>query len=265
MAAAARKTANNMSERRERQKEKTMRIYIANLERYNAGELAGQWVELPTTREHLNNVLVEIGCGYIDHEDSLCLEYDYAIHDYECDIKGMTISEYESPFKLNELAEQIAAIATCDEDAFKTYIDITGEDVAEVIESRPWENRHFIHIGHVWNVERAAGHAIIDECYCGIEQLDEDTLIRFFDMEHFGRELQWDFDAITEDMDEEDRQELEDMSDVAFAEWYIEGLGSIKELGRRSLENYFDYEWYGRDVMYEYSYSEETGYLMSDC
>lgn len=241
-----------------------MNIYIANLKEYNEGYLTGKWVELPTTKAHITSVLVGIGCGYMDHEDSFCLQYDYAIHDYECDIDGIEISEYANPYKLNELAELIEALASYEMDAFKTFMEIEGGDAREILTSKSWEDRHFVHIGDTCNVERDAAYAIIDEVYGGIENLPADQLENHFDMEYFGRELQWDLDQITEDMDEDDHAELEAMSNEDFAQWYIDGIGNISELGRTTLETYFDYASYGSELMFEYDYCTETGYIMSN-
>lgn len=240
-----------------------MNLYIANLERYNAGHLVGEWIELPVAPEELDNLLVRIGVA-VPSGNGIEVVYDYAIHDYETSYNFLTINEYDSISELNDLAEQLEAIDSHDMERLATYMDINGGDIREALDAEVYEYRMFFHIGNSWNVERDAAYTVIDEIYGGIDGLDDDTLERYFDMEHFGRELAWDFDQITEDMDEDDREELENMSGTEFAEWYIGGIGSIKELGRHALENYFDYEQYGRNLMFDYSYSRETGYIMSD-
>lgn len=75
-----------------------MRIYIANLGKYNEGILQGGWIELPvdelTLREFLRDT-VGINAEY----------EEFAIHDYECSY--MEIGEYENLDKLNEIAEMV--------------------------------------------------------------------------------------------------------------------------------------------------------------
>lgn len=56
-----------------------LKIYIANLGKYNEGELVGKWVELPC--EDLDEVLKEI-----EVVDGTAYE-EYAIHDYESDME----------------------------------------------------------------------------------------------------------------------------------------------------------------------------------
>ena len=69
-----------------------LKIYIANLGKYNEGELVGKWVELPC--EDLDEVLKEI-----EVVDGTAYE-EYAIHDYESDIEGLNIGEYDNIFSL---------------------------------------------------------------------------------------------------------------------------------------------------------------------
>lgn len=66
-----------------------MQVYIANLGKYNEGELAGAWFSLPVD---VDEVKEKIG---------LNAEYEeYAIHDYELPFR---IDEYESIDRLNYL------------------------------------------------------------------------------------------------------------------------------------------------------------------
>lgn len=68
-------------------------IYIANLGKYNEGELVGKWIELPFTHQQLLETLEEIGINE---------EYEeFAIHDYSLEIE-YEVGEYENISKLNE-------------------------------------------------------------------------------------------------------------------------------------------------------------------
>ncbi len=68
-----------------------MQIYIADLSAYNAGYLKGEWVQLPTEEDEINDVLLR---------QSQNGKSDYAIHDWELPFK---ISEYTNPLKINEI------------------------------------------------------------------------------------------------------------------------------------------------------------------
>jgi antirestriction protein len=91
-------------------------IYIANLGKYNEGELVGGWLTLPVSekelQEHLKTVVKIDGVNY----------EEYAIHDFEA-IDGLKIGEYTNIKELNELAERALSV---DEETLK-YLITTGE------------------------------------------------------------------------------------------------------------------------------------------
>ena len=68
-----------------------MQIYIVDLSAYNAGYLKGEWIQLPTEDDEINDVLLR---------QSQNGKSDYAIHDWELPFK---ISEYTNPLKINEI------------------------------------------------------------------------------------------------------------------------------------------------------------------
>ena len=72
-----------------------MQIYIADLESYNSGFLKGEWIELPTDKENINDAILR---------QSKNGQSDFAIHDYELPFE---ISEYTDPIKVNEICETI--------------------------------------------------------------------------------------------------------------------------------------------------------------
>ena len=70
-----------------------MRIYIANLGKYNEGEAVGAWFTLPVDEEEIKE---HIGL-YGEYEE-------YAIHDYELPFK---VDEYTSINEINRLCEMV--------------------------------------------------------------------------------------------------------------------------------------------------------------
>ena len=72
-----------------------MQIYIADLEAYNSGYLKGEWIELPTDNENINDAILR---------QSKNGQSDFAIHDFELPFE---IGEYTDPIKVNELCEVI--------------------------------------------------------------------------------------------------------------------------------------------------------------
>lgn len=73
-----------------------IKIYVANLGKYNEGELVGQWLTLPATDNEIKEMFANIGVGQFCEE--------YAIHDYEAPFE---ISEHESIEELNEFAKEL--------------------------------------------------------------------------------------------------------------------------------------------------------------
>ena len=75
-----------------------MKIYLTNLSQYNAGRLIGEWVELPCTKEELQDAMSRV----------LCLDEEYFITDSD-DIP-FDVNEYDNPYSLNEKLDQYEAL-----------------------------------------------------------------------------------------------------------------------------------------------------------
>lgn len=71
-----------------------IRIYVANLAKYNEGELVGEWITLPADPSELEASIREI----------LGDDEEIAIHDFE---SFFPIGEYDNPYKLNELLQKL--------------------------------------------------------------------------------------------------------------------------------------------------------------
>ena len=93
-----------------------IKIYIANLGKYNEGFLVGDWFTLPIT--DWAEVVEKIGLNEQYEE--------WAIHDYEAPFK---ISEYDSIQRLNEIAEALAEINE-DEDVIRALFSHLKPDEA---------------------------------------------------------------------------------------------------------------------------------------
>ena len=91
-----------------------MKVYVANLGAYNAGELKGDWFDLPVEMEE---VYQEIFDEHELDENGSPLG-DFAIHDYELPFE---ISEYESIDVLNCMAEELEGVSGLEEIASGDY------------------------------------------------------------------------------------------------------------------------------------------------
>ena len=77
---------------------KLLSVFITNLGKYNEGYLIGEWVDLPTTEEELEEVFKRIGLNEQYEE--------YFITDYESDY-NIEVGEYENIIELNEKLQDI--------------------------------------------------------------------------------------------------------------------------------------------------------------
>lgn len=145
-----------------------MAVYIANLGKYNEGELVGAWFTFPIDED---DVAERIGLNKYYEE--------YAIHD--TDNFPMEISEYISIKELNNIYEMVQELP---------------EYIAEALDE---------FISHYGSLEEVAEHK--DEVYYYLD--------------------------------------CDDMTDVAY--YYIDELQALGDIPP-SLQNYIDYEAYGRDL-----------------
>jgi antirestriction protein len=254
-----------------------IKLYIANLGKYNEGILKGSYLTLPATEEEIQLAKVEAGVAHFDNEgnfipyvietDENGWEYvyeEYAIHDWECEVEGIKINEYSCIDKLNEIAETLEG---ADEYEIKQAEALCEggyyNDMMEALENL--DNHCFTELDQNTFIsdDLNLAYTVIDEIYGGVEELPENTLESYFDYYKFGKDLyNFDFELITEDMEEQDKEELENLSYTGFADWYIEGLGSVAELGKQTLENYFNYKMYGQDLQFEGVYIASNGIVV---
>ena len=178
-----------------------IKLYLANLGKYNEGILKGEWIELPLSETELEEAMVNIGVAHYDNEgnfvpyvietDENGYEYvyeEYAIHDYETDL-NISISEYSNLDNLNKIAGNV--------DAFEVdYINVLLDDGAigmkDLIEGdieEIMQDYTFVELEPTMNEEQEVGYACVDEIYGGPEYLSKEILERYFDYEAFGRDV----------------------------------------------------------------------------
>ena len=178
-----------------------IKLYLANLGKYNEGILKGEWVELPLSETELEEALVNIGVAHYDKEgnfvpyvietDENGYEYvyeEYAIHDYETDL-NISISEYSSLNDLNTVAEIVEDFEL---DQVNALLDGGVIDMKDLLEGNINEiiqNYGFIELEPTMNEEQEVGYAYVDEVCGGPECLSKEILERYFDYEAFGRDI----------------------------------------------------------------------------
>lgn len=160
-----------------------IRLYIANLGKYNKGELVGAWLTLPLAYDE-DDFKQEFQ-EFLESQVGINEEYEeFAIHDYETDLE-MEIGEYDNVAHLNELAAKIEDIREYDMNAFKALIEAENIDTAlELIESRDFTFYEDI------NTHEELGYYIVEEGLFGVEI--PSALANYIDHEAIGRD--WSMD-----------------------------------------------------------------------
>jgi antirestriction protein len=178
-----------------------LNVYVANLGKYNEGELIGQWLSLPASEEEIQKMYVNIGIaeiingqftfGKIEIENGYDYVYEeYAIHDYECDIEGLEIGEWDNVEKLNEKVKMIESKQDYEIEKAATLVEGGYyDDIIIALENIDKHTDVTMEHHSLFNEEFNLGYAMIEQLYGGIENLDRATLEQYFDFEGYAKNI----------------------------------------------------------------------------
>lgn len=150
-----------------------LNIYLTNLGKYNEGELVGEWLNLPATDEEIEAVRERIGINERYEE--------WFITDYETDVDGLTVDEYDNIDDLNRLAEVIED----DPEGVAALIYFGYSDAEEIAENL--DNLIHIEGGTSMNMDESIGYYYAEEC--GTLDGIPENLRYYFDYEKYGRDI----------------------------------------------------------------------------
>lgn len=153
-----------------------LRIYLTNLGKYNEGMLIGEWVDLPVSEEELEKVFKRIGVND---------EYEeYFITDYESDIDGVKVGEYENIDDLNELAEALEDLDSEEENVLSVMLEdgCTFEEALKKI-----KDRDYMVYYNCDSMEDVA-YQVVEES--GLLDGVPEKVARYFNYEAYGRDLE---------------------------------------------------------------------------
>jgi len=128
----------------------------------------------------------------------------------------------------------------------------------------------------VENAYRGEGDSVLDFSYELLDEIElsDDQYETYFDYDAFGYALDVNGDLNMLILDDwEDRydslveaeavyEEISSMRNEDIAEWYIDMIGDVAELGIETIKKFFDYKKFARDLEYE-GYREVGGYIWS--
>lgn len=150
-----------------------LKIFISNLKEYNNGKIIGEWISLPC--EGLEKVLGKISNNGND---------ELFISDYETDISGLKIGEYEDILQLNEIAEEIEEMREDELIAFQAYLEQYANNMEQALEEVRQGNYRIYY--DCDNMEDVAYQVVND---CGLlDGVPEEVKI-YFDYEAYGRDM----------------------------------------------------------------------------
>lgn len=150
-----------------------LKIFISNLKEYNNGKIIGEWVSLPC--EDIEEVLEKISNSGKD---------ELFISDYETDINGLKVAEYEDSLQLNEIAEEIEEMREDELIAFQAYLEQYTNDLQQALDAVRQGNYRIYY--NCDNMEDVAYQVVND---CGLlDGVPEEVKI-YFDYEAYGRDL----------------------------------------------------------------------------
>lgn len=91
--------------------------YVTNLGKYNEGQLVGEWVKFPVSKEEMSAVLDRIGIG-AEYEEIFITDYDTSLYGV-----SSQLGEYENLDKLNYLAGVIAELDASEREKYEAVLE----------------------------------------------------------------------------------------------------------------------------------------------
>lgn len=151
-----------------------LNINVTNLKKYNEGALVGEWISLPC--EDIKEVLEKISNNGND---------ELFISDYETDISGLKVAEYEDILQLNEIAEEIEEMREDELIALQAYLEQYANDMEQALDEVRQGNYRIYY--NCDNMEDVAYQVVND---CGLlDGVPEEVKI-YFDYEAYGRDME---------------------------------------------------------------------------
>lgn len=151
-----------------------LKIFLTNLGKYNEGHLIGEWVSLPINNDKLEEVKKRIGINKNYKE--------IFITDYECDMDGVKVNEFDNIEELNEMAETLEELDETDEEIIRAIISM-GYSINEAI-----DKKDDVMIFYDCNDMEDVAMQYCKEC--GILDEMPEHLQSYFDFVAYGRDLE---------------------------------------------------------------------------
>ena len=149
-------------------------IFLTNLGKYNEGYLIGERISLPIGDNELEEVKKRIGIN--KHYEEMF------IADYECDIDGVKVNEFDNVEELNEMAKTLNELNETDKEIIGAIMSM-GYSINEAI-----NKKNDVMIFYDCNDMEDVARQYCEE-YGILDEIPED-LQYYFDFAAYGRDLE---------------------------------------------------------------------------
>ena len=216
-------------------------IYVADLAEYNNGRLVGKHLKLSdySSGAEVMEAIQEILDEQTAKDKFGEVHEEYAIHDFE----GFPRSFYHESMGEKDFDKlyQIAEVAN----DRGIPIDVLMEAVADFGADNDIER---VAEAYYSSVPSSMGNESRDFAYEYIDLIGSITDAvsnpdLYFDYESFGSDARMDYSD--EDLEE---YGYDDLDDTELGERLVDEMGGIEQLGDKTIEMYFDYDRFGRDL-----------------
>jgi antirestriction protein len=221
------------------------KIYVADLMEYNNGKLVGKWLNLSDYSS--GSEVLEAIQEFLDEQTKKDkygeVHEEYAIHDYEGFPRSF-YSEYMGEGDFDNLYE-IMRIA----DSSNLPVDVLMEAMSDLGYE---DNAERVAEAYYSSIPASMGNEFRDFAYEYIDSIGSitDAVSNpefYFDYESFGSDVRMDYTE--EELEEMGYNELDD---AELGETLVDEQGGVKNLGQKTIEMYFDYDKFGRDLEYDF-------------
>lgn len=109
-----------------------LKVWIANLGKYNEGNLVGEWIDLEECGDFetaWDELKQAIGLDGEHYEEWACFDWD-------CDIPGLKYTEWPDIEELHDIAQEWAALDDSERAAVGARMEHLGEDFAEALDGK---------------------------------------------------------------------------------------------------------------------------------
>ena len=220
-------------------------IYVADLAEYNNGRLVGKHLKLSdySSGAEVMEAIQEILDEQTAKDKFGEVHEEYAIHDFE----GFPRSFYHESMGEKDFDKlyQIAEVAN----DRGIPIDVLMESVAHFGANE--DQIEEIADAYYGSVSTNFGNEFKDFAYEYIDSVGGFEGVSnadfYFDYESFGSDARMDYSD--EDLEEYGYDELDD---TELGERLVDEMGGVDQLGQKTIEMYFDYDKFGRDLEHDF-------------